>query len=71
MKVTQCERILRYMEQFGSITQGEAADQIGCQRLAARIADLKKAGHRIVSERVSRKNRFGETVNIAAYRLEE
>ena len=69
--MTQCERILGYMERFGSISPAEAFDDLGCFRLAARIADLKAAGHRIVSERETKKNRYGEPVSYCRYRLEE
>lgn len=46
----QTERILKYMHDFGSITQLEAMQDIGCMRLAARIADLKRDGHAIRRE---------------------
>ena len=42
--MSQCEQILRYLEDVGSITPMEAIEQFGCLRLAARIADLKKLG---------------------------
>ena len=38
--MTQCEKVLEYMKEFGSITPIEAMQDIGCMRLAARIADL-------------------------------
>ena len=50
--MTQCERILEYMKQNDGITSMDAY-RLGCTRLAARIADLKKDGHRISSERVT------------------
>ena len=63
--MTQCERILEYMKQNDGITSMDAY-RLGCTRLAARIADLKKNGHRISTERV--------TVNkktFTCYHLEE
>lgn len=69
-KGTQSERILQYMEQFGSITQLEALQDLGCMRLASRISDLKKAGIPIKREMVGVKNRFGETCYISQYSLE-
>lgn len=50
--MTQCERILEYMKQNDGITSMDAY-RLGCTRLAARIADLKKDGHRISTERVT------------------
>lgn len=69
VKTTQAERILDYMDEFGGITQLEALRDLGCMRLASRISDLRKQGHIIKSERVSVKNRFGETCHIKKYRL--
>lgn len=39
--MTQCERILRHLQDYGSITQAEAVTEYGCYRLGARIWDLK------------------------------
>ena len=68
-KATQADRILQYMEQFGSITQLEAIKDLGCMRLASRISDLKRKGIPIKSEMVGVKNRFGETSYISQYSL--
>lgn len=67
----QTERILQYMHDFGSITQLEAMQDIGCMRLAARIADLKRDGHAIRREMETSKNRYGEDTSYARYRLVE
>lgn len=67
----QTDRILKYMHDFGSITQLEAMQDIGCMRLAARIADLKRDGHAIRREMETSKNRYGEETSYARYRLVE
>lgn len=67
----QTDRILKYMRDFGSITQLEAMQDIGCMRLAARIADLKRDGHAIRREMETSKNRYGEETSYARYRLVE
>lgn len=69
--MTQCEMILRHMEDCGSITSLEAVEQYGIMRLASRITDLKKAGYQIRREMVSRKNRYGDTVTFARYSMGE
>ena len=69
VKDSQCDQILRYMEAHGSITAAEAMEHIGCYRLAARIADLRKAGHTIEAKVVTGKNRHKQAVNYAVYRL--
>lgn len=71
MKITQCERILRHMKDYGSITSLEAVNEYGIMRLASRINDLRAQGIAISSEVVSGKNRYGETTHYAVYRLAE
>ena len=41
----QAERVLKYMRDFGSITQLEAMQDLGCMRLGARVYDLKREGY--------------------------
>lgn len=71
MKVTQCQRIIDYMHQFGSISTLEAFRDLGVARLASRIHDLKSMGYNITSETVSSLNRFNEKTYFKVYRLEE
>lgn len=68
--MTQCERILRHMQDYGSITQAEAVTEYGCYRLGARIWDLRAQGVPIKSETVTGKNRYGERTCFARYSLE-
>ena len=68
--MTQCERILRHLQAYGSITQAEAVTEYGCYRLGARIWDLKAQGVPIKSETVTGKNRYGERTCFARYSLE-
>ena len=70
-KPTQNERILDYIDEFGSITQLEALRDLGVMRLASRISDLRRQGFPIVSETVSVENRFGEKCNVKRYRIKE
>lgn len=68
-KPTQCERIVQYIEQFGSITPAEAINDLGCYRLASRICDLKRRGYPIHTEMITVKNRMGERCRVARYSL--
>ena len=68
-KMTQCERILRHLNDHGSITSLEAMSEYGIMRLASRINDLKGMGYPIRSERVTGKNRYDETTSYSIYRL--
>ena len=45
--MTQCERVLQYMQDFGSINPMQALGDLGCYRLGARIWDMRHDGHRI------------------------
>ena len=68
-KATQAERILDYMEEFGSITQFEAFKDLGVMRLASRISDIRKKGIPVKSEVITVKNRFNEDCYIKRYSL--
>ena len=68
-KATQAQRVLDYIDKFGSITQFEAMQDLGVMRLASRISDLKKQGYPIRSEQVAVKNWFEETCYISKYSL--
>ena len=68
---TQCEMILHYMRENGSITAWEAMKEIGCMRLGSRICDLRRAGHKITTNSETRKNRWGVQTTYARYTLAE
>lgn len=63
--MTQCQRIIRHMEDFGSITAAVAMNDYGIYRLAARIADLRGQGYNISSEIQTGKNRYGEATHFS------
>ena len=71
MKETQCQRILKYLHRFGSITSALAMADLGCMRLASRINDLKKMGIPIKKRTAVAINRYGERVHFAEYYIEE
>ncbi len=66
---TQCARLVRYMQDFKSITQMEAIQELGIMRLASRISELRKNGYEIEKRMVKGKNRYGESVSWASYSL--
>lgn len=69
--MTQGEKIMQYIEQYGSITQLDVLREFGCMRLASRVNDLRRDGIKIKTEMVKAKNRFGEPISFARYSLEE
>ena len=66
----QTEKVLDYIQRFGSITAAEAVMDLGIYRLSARISDLRDEGYNIKSEMESGKNRFGEPTHYSRYSLE-
>lgn len=42
--MTQCERIIKYIRDFGSITNREASYELGILNFGARISDLRRQG---------------------------
>lgn len=68
---TQNQEILAYLQSGNSISQAQAIDLFGCYRLGARIFDLRKKGHDITTENVTKKNRHGKPVTFAVYKLAE
>ena len=67
--MTQCERILRYIDEHGSITAKEAMNELGIMRLASRIADLKADGWEIDTTTECSMNRYGEKTHYAKYSM--
>ena len=67
--MTQCELILHHLQEFGSITSLEAMNWYGCYRLASRIAELRQSGVNITKRVVKGKNKYGESIHFAEYRL--
>ena len=69
--MTQCERILRHLEDYGEISQLTAMQEYGIMRLASRVSDLRKMGVFITSDFAKGRNRYGEPTKWAVYRLEQ
>lgn len=69
MKVSKKQLILDYLRKHGSITPDEARIYCRkCERLAARISELRADGHNIITDN---KGADGKIVNYAIYRLED
>ena len=67
--MTQAERVLQYIKDFGRITPYEAFRDLAIMRLSARIYDLQDAGYNIETTIAKSKNRYGEPVHYAVYTL--
>lgn len=68
-KVTQRDRVLQYIRDFGSITSYQAYTDLGVTQLATRIFELKKRGYSFDKERINTKNRYGDNTHFDKYAL--
>ena len=68
-RLTQTGEVLAHLIEHGSITSIEAIQKYGCTRLSARIFDYKEMGYDIESDSMTTKNRYGNPVTVAVYRL--
>ena len=69
--MTQCDMILRYLREEGSISPLDALREFGCMRLGARVYDLKRRGYEIGTAMETRINKYGKAVSYARYSLQE
>lgn len=70
-KLTQREKIIAYLKEYGSITPLDALREFNCMRLATRVFELKKQGYKIKTVIEKAKNKSGEPVHYARYFLQE
>lgn len=66
--MTQEERMLKYMDDFGYITTYQAVVDLGIASPTKRISNLRKRGENIISENVQSTNRYGEPTHYFKYR---
>ena len=57
--MTQEERILKHINEHGSISDFEAVTILHIGRLASRVHDMRKKGISIISNTASGKNEYG------------
>lgn len=67
--MTQTERVLDYLTQFGSITALEALRDLGIMHLSSRITELRRMGYPVERDMIEVKNRFGEKTRVARYKV--
>lgn len=70
-RLTQKDRILKYMKDFGYISSWDAYADLGITQLGARIYELKKIGYVFSKERIKTSNRYGQPVFFDLYKIEE
>lgn len=65
--MTQRERILKYLDEHGSITPMQAFSDLGITKLATRISEMIRCGEKIRKVPQESRNRYGETVRFTRY----
>lgn len=71
MKTTQKQRVIDYIQEFGSISTWDAYADLGITQLGARIKELKRQGYEFETEWESKKNRYGDNTTYKRYRIAE
>ena len=64
---TQWYRVMKYIEENGSISPKEAFNELGITKLATRISELKARGFKFKQKREKGENRFNEPVCYMRY----
>lgn len=70
-KMTQEQRVLRHLQEYGTITSFEAFREYGITRLSAVIYLLRKRGHNITSTNTKCVNRYDEITYFSTYKLDD
>ena len=65
--MTQCEAIIKYIRDFGSITTRDAFLDLGIESLHRRMSDLKEGGYKFGFCWEIGKNRYGKKVKWKRY----
>lgn len=71
MAKTQKQRVLEYVQEFGSISRREGFMDLGIVELSSRIGELEAMGYRFDRKTETSKNRYGDPVNYTRYSLRE
>lgn len=65
--MTQHELILKYMDDFGSISRMEAFVDLGITKLSTRVGEMIRNGVQISKKTIHAKNRYGKKVHYMRY----
>lgn len=67
--MSQCDLILRYLNEHGTITTYESYSKLFITRLPSRIWDLKQKGYEFTERWITKKNIYGRRCQFKEYRL--
>lgn len=69
--MTQGEKILAYLDRYGSITPAQAWYDLGISKLSTRIGELIRDGEKIEKRMIPVRNRDEKSVYVMQYRRTE
>ena len=69
--MTQRQRIIEYMNKYGSITPLDAFRDLGITKLATQVSYMIRDGYSIEKSYEKSKNRFGETCHYMRYSFKD
>jgi len=67
--MNQQERILNYLQQGNTLSRLDSWQSLGIIEAPARISELRSKGYKIKTTMKTVKNRYGEKVSIAEWRM--
>ena len=65
--MTQYDLILKYMDDFGSISPMEAFVDLGITKLSTRVGEMIRDGVQIQKKTVHSRNRYGKRIHFTRY----
>lgn len=68
-KLTQVQKVIRYMQRNGAITTMQAYTDLGITRLASRIHEIKRMGIDIESKSITVDTRDGSKTTVTQYKI--
>lgn len=68
-KMTQTDKVLGFVREFGGITSFEAYTELGITQLGARIFELEREGYRFERIPLSKINRYGDKIRFVRYEM--
>lgn len=69
--MTQKDRVIQFIRDFGSISRREAFLDLGICELSARICELEKMGYAFDKKMETSRNRYGDPVSYTRYSLKQ
>lgn len=67
--MTQCELVIKYIQDFGSISPMEAFHDLGITKLSTRVSELKVKGWKFNTVVEHGVNRYGKKTHFCRYSL--